>query len=235
MAGRAHRHRERLAVDPELERLLDGDEVGLGRVRGSRVTRTSRSRREPCADVGRGRHAGHASPRGPRAPLRSLRPRGLARRTTPRARCRRGDRSCLHVPPRGTRAAAFTLAANLSRVCHGCVPTSCRFVHRCRAAVAPAVAESALPAKARTRLGQTHGMLRRGSLLAVLVALLAAGCSIDRVEWETSGFPVEDVAHALEEEHHADRPRPSSASSARCRAPSGSAARTRTRPSSTAT
>jgi hypothetical protein len=42
--------------------------------------------------------------------------------------------------------------------------------------------------------------------LLVLVALAAAGCSIDRVEWETSGFPVEDVAHALEEEHHASDP-----------------------------
>jgi hypothetical protein len=44
-------------------------------------------------------------------------------------------------------------------------------------------------------------MLRRWGLLAALTSLLAAGCSIDRVEWESSGFPVEEVAHALEEEH----------------------------------
>jgi hypothetical protein len=49
-------------------------------------------------------------------------------------------------------------------------------------------------------------MLRRAALLLVLIALSAAGCSIDRVEWETSGFPVEDVAHVLEEEHHASDP-----------------------------
>jgi hypothetical protein len=44
-------------------------------------------------------------------------------------------------------------------------------------------------------------VLRRWGLLAALTSLLAAGCSIDRVEWESSGFPVEEVAHALEEEH----------------------------------
>ena len=49
-------------------------------------------------------------------------------------------------------------------------------------------------------------MLRRGGLLLALVTLLLAGCSIDRVEWETSGFPVEDVAHAIEEEHHVADP-----------------------------
>jgi hypothetical protein len=49
-------------------------------------------------------------------------------------------------------------------------------------------------------------MLRRWGLLAVLTSLLAAGCSIDRVEWESSGFPVEEVAHALEEEHGVSEP-----------------------------
>jgi hypothetical protein len=49
-------------------------------------------------------------------------------------------------------------------------------------------------------------MLLRGTLLLALAVLLAAGCSIDRVEWETSGFPVEDVAHAIEEEHHVSDP-----------------------------
>jgi hypothetical protein len=49
-------------------------------------------------------------------------------------------------------------------------------------------------------------VLRRCGPLVVLVAALAAGCSIDRVEWESSGFPVEEVAHALEEEHHVAHP-----------------------------
>ena len=43
-------------------------------------------------------------------------------------------------------------------------------------------------------------------LLFVLTALFVAGCSIDRVEWETAGFPVEEVEHALEEEHHVESP-----------------------------
>lgn len=49
-------------------------------------------------------------------------------------------------------------------------------------------------------------MLRSGGLLLALTAVLAAGCSIDRVEWESAGFPVEEVAHAIEEEHHASDP-----------------------------
>ena len=50
-------------------------------------------------------------------------------------------------------------------------------------------------------------MLRAGALLAVLTSLLAAGCSIDRVEWESSGFPVEEVGAELEHRHHAEAPR----------------------------
>ena len=49
-------------------------------------------------------------------------------------------------------------------------------------------------------------MLRRWGLLATFTALLAAGCSIDRVEWESSGFPVEQVAQVLEEEHGVSEP-----------------------------
>jgi hypothetical protein len=49
-------------------------------------------------------------------------------------------------------------------------------------------------------------MLRRGGLLVVLTAFLTAGCSIDRIQWESSGFPVEEVRHALEEEHGAESP-----------------------------
>ena len=61
------------------------------------------------------------------------------------------------------------------------------------------------------------------------------GCSIDRVEWESSGFPVEEVAHVARGGARR-RPSPSSsASSARCRAPTGSAAPTRPRASTTAT
>ena len=49
-------------------------------------------------------------------------------------------------------------------------------------------------------------MLRRWGLLATFTALLAAGCSVDRVEWESSGFPVEAIAHVLEEEHGVSEP-----------------------------
>ncbi len=72
-------------------------------------------------------------------------------------------------------------------------------------------------------------MLRRGSLLFVLVAALAAGCSIDRVEWESAGFPVEEVTHALEEEHHVEHPaveciqREAAGSLWECRAHAGTA------------
>ena len=49
-------------------------------------------------------------------------------------------------------------------------------------------------------------MLRPSGVLFVLVAALAAGCSIDRIEWESTGFPVEEVRHTLEEEHHVANP-----------------------------
>ena len=49
-------------------------------------------------------------------------------------------------------------------------------------------------------------MLRLGSLLVVIGALVAGGCAIDRVEWESSGFPVEEVRHALEDEYDAHDP-----------------------------
>jgi hypothetical protein len=48
-------------------------------------------------------------------------------------------------------------------------------------------------------------VLRRSGLLLALTTLLA-GCSIDRVEWESAGFPVEEVTHTLKEEHHAAHP-----------------------------
>ena len=47
--------------------------------------------------------------------------------------------------------------------------------------------------------------LRNGLLVAVAAGLLS-GCEIDRIEWESSGFPVEEVARALEEEHGAEHP-----------------------------
>ena len=49
-------------------------------------------------------------------------------------------------------------------------------------------------------------MLRRGALLIVLTAFFTAGCSIDRIEWESTGFPVEEVRHSLEEEQRAKDP-----------------------------
>ena len=49
-------------------------------------------------------------------------------------------------------------------------------------------------------------MLRRSGLLVALTAVFAAGCSVDRIEWESAGFPVEEVRHALEEEHGAESP-----------------------------
>jgi hypothetical protein len=36
------------------------------------------------------------------------------------------------------------------------------------------------------------------------MGLAAAGCSVDRIEWESSGFPVEEVEHVLREEHHVE-------------------------------
>ena len=75
-----------------------------------------------------------------------------------------------------------------------------------RASAEPRGAGARVTATESRRLGQTPGMLRRWGLLTALTALLAAGCSIDRVEWESSGFPVEEVAHALEEEHGVSDP-----------------------------
>ena len=48
-------------------------------------------------------------------------------------------------------------------------------------------------------------MLRRGGLLLALATVLA-GCSIDRVEWESTGFVVEAVTLSLEEEYGVARP-----------------------------
>jgi hypothetical protein len=46
------------------------------------------------------------------------------------------------------------------------------------------------------------GVARTGLLLLVAAGVLA-GCGI---RWESSGFPVEEVARALEEEHGAEEP-----------------------------
>jgi hypothetical protein len=43
----------------------------------------------------------------------------------------------------------------------------------------------------------------RNGLVLVLAAGSLSGCEIDRVEWESAGFPVEEVARTLEEEHGA--------------------------------
>jgi hypothetical protein len=50
----------------------------------------------------------------------------------------------------------------------------------------------------------TCSQLRWG-LLCVL-AIVLAGCSIDRVEWESTGYVVEEARHTLESEHHAVDP-----------------------------
>jgi hypothetical protein len=50
-------------------------------------------------------------------------------------------------------------------------------------------------------------VLRRTGLLLILAAALLTGCSIDRVEWESTGEIVEHATHALEEEHHVEHPR----------------------------
>ena len=49
-------------------------------------------------------------------------------------------------------------------------------------------------------------MLVRSGLLALLAAALLTGCSIDGIEWESTGFPVEEVAHHLETELHVGDP-----------------------------
>src|SRR4051794_15338611 len=49
-------------------------------------------------------------------------------------------------------------------------------------------------------------MLRTAGLLFVLAAALVAGCSIDGIEWESTGFVPEEVERRLVEEHHVDEP-----------------------------
>lgn len=46
----------------------------------------------------------------------------------------------------------------------------------------------------------------RNGLVLVLTAGSLAGCEVDRVEWESAGFPVEEVARTLEEEHGVEDP-----------------------------
>ena len=45
--------------------------------------------------------------------------------------------------------------------------------------------------------------VRNGLLLALTTGSLA-GCEVDRVEWESTGFPVEEVTRTLEDEHGAE-------------------------------
>ena len=82
------------------------------------------------------------------------------------------------------------------------VSASCQSIHR----QAPTARRTLLPIGCPRLLGQTPGMLRLGGLLVVLASLLAAGCSIDRIEWESTGFVVEGVTRELEEEHHLEHP-----------------------------
>jgi hypothetical protein len=47
---------------------------------------------------------------------------------------------------------------------------------------------------------------RGGGLLLALATAFVAGCSIDRIEWESSGFVVEEVTRTLRESDHVRRP-----------------------------
>jgi hypothetical protein len=49
-------------------------------------------------------------------------------------------------------------------------------------------------------------MLRFAGLLLVLATGLVTGCSIDRIEWESTGFVPEEVGRRLVEEHHVADP-----------------------------
>ena len=46
----------------------------------------------------------------------------------------------------------------------------------------------------------------RCALLLVLASGLVAGCSIDGIEWESTGFVPEEVERRLVEEHHVEDP-----------------------------
>jgi hypothetical protein len=50
-------------------------------------------------------------------------------------------------------------------------------------------------------------VLRRTAVLLFLATALLTGCSIDTVEWESTGEIVEHATHALEEEHHVEHPK----------------------------
>jgi hypothetical protein len=52
-----------------------------------------------------------------------------------------------------------------------------------------------------------RAVLLGSSLLVAVAAGMLAGCSVDRIEWESSGFPVEEVARDLEDRHGATDPR----------------------------
>ena len=54
---------------------------------------------------------------------------------------------------------------------------------------------------------QTVGVLGRATALLLIAAGTLAGCSIDRIEWESTGFVVEEVTRDLEEKHHLRDPK----------------------------
>ena len=49
-------------------------------------------------------------------------------------------------------------------------------------------------------------MLRYAGLLLVLATGLVTGCSIDGIEWESTGYVPEEVERRLVEEHHVEDP-----------------------------
>jgi hypothetical protein len=72
-------------------------------------------------------------------------------------------------------------------------------------------------------------MLRYAGLLVALAAVFATGCSIDGIEWESTGFVPEEVGRRLVKEHHVEEPvvecikREVGGSLWECRAQAGSA------------
>jgi hypothetical protein len=82
-------------------------------------------------------------------------------------------------------------------------PADDRGVRRRRVATGGDLRVRGRPGRARRLVGLTAvGVLRTGLLLALAAGLLT-GCGI---HWESSGFPVEEVAQALEDEHGAEHP-----------------------------
>jgi len=51
-----------------------------------------------------------------------------------------------------------------------------------------------------------YGVLARAGVVLFLAAGALTGCSVDRVEWESTGFVVDEVTRELDEKHHVRDP-----------------------------